>query len=597
MARKRKSRIFRPNIMQSFQNPPPACTACIFHFLQFMAKNTKVKPKTTGVSPEKAAQNADSNWRPWVLAGIAFVLFCTGLSNGLLGIDDHQATVDNPAVRNLDLGSFNLGMYAPVTWLGYALAYTLGAENPFWYHLLSALVHAVNVWLAYHLLLRLGIRDALAFTVTLLFAVHPIQVESVAWIAGFSTPLFSMFCLLSALFYLRHNEMEAGSTRHYGLSLLFFITACLAKSTAVMLPLLLLVLEIYWKKPALESRKRWLGYIPYFIIALVFGLFTFYTRSAAGVEVGEETNTFGALERVLLVCYSPLLYWSKLLLPTSLSIYYSFDKVNGSLPLIYYAAPFLLAGVAYAAWHFRQKAPYLLQGLLFYGANIVFALPFYSVGSFELCADHYNYLGAIGIFYLLVSGWEAAQQAFPSFSDGAKWLGRIWLAVLLVLSLLQIRLWKDTIAIVSNAIEKGYHQNGKMYQARAIAYANDRKDLPSAMRDFDKALEINPKLADSYKFRGSLYGVTKQYAKSVADMNKYLELKPEDFEQYYNRGLSLLNLNRMQEAIADFTKTLEADPNFARAYRARGNAYKAIGETAKGEADLAEWERRTGGGQ
>ncbi len=562
-----------------------------------MAKNPKAKPKAAATKTAKNDAASAGDWQPWVLAAIAFILFCTGLSNEMLGIDDHMATVDNPAVKNMDLTVFNLGMYAPVTWLGYGLAYTLGGAKPFWYHLMSALVHAVNVWLAYRLLQRLEVRNNLAFAVTLLFAIHPIQVESVAWIAGFSTPLFSMFCLLSALFYLRHSDRENGSSQHYALSLGLFIAACLAKSTAVMLPLLLLVFDVYWKKPALISRKRWLGYAPYFIIALGFGLFTFYTRAAAGVEVGEQTNAFSALERVLLVCYTPLLYWSKILLPINLSVYYSFDKVNGHLPWPYYAAPVLLAGVAFAAWRYRQAAPYLRKGLLFYAANILFTLPFYSVGSFELCADHYNYLAVIGVFYLLVSGWQAAQQASPSFSGGIQWLGRIWVIALVLFSLFQIQLWKDTISIVSNAIEKGYHQHGKMYQARAIAYANDRKDLAPAMRDFDKALEINPQLADSYKFRGGLYGVTRQYEKSVADLTRYLELNPKDSEQYYNRGLSLLNLNRIQEAIADFTKTLEANPDFARAYRARGNAYISIGETAKGNADLAEWEKRKDNGR
>lgn len=561
-----------------------------------MAKNPKVKPKAAPKAAKTGTASA-SDWQPWVLAATAFVLFCTGLSNEMLGIDDHMATVDNPAVKNMDLSVFNLGMYAPLTWLGYGLAYAIGGAKPFWYHLMSALAHAANAWLAYRLLQRLEVRNNLAFAVTLLFAIHPIQVESVAWIAGFSTPLFSMFCLLSALFYLQHSGRENGSSQHYALSLGLFIAACLAKSTAVMLPLLLLVFDVCWKKPALISRKRWLGYAPFFIIALGFGLFTFYTRAAAGVEVGEQTNSYSALERVLLVCYTPLLYWFKILLPTSLSVYYSFDKANGHLPWLYYAAPLVLAGVVFAAWRYRQSAPYLRKGLLFYAANIVFTLPFYSVGSFELCADHYNYLAVIGIFYLLVSGWQAAQQAFPSFSGAIQWLGRIWVGALVLLCLFQIRLWKDTISIVSNAIEKGYHQHGKMYQARAIAYANDRKDLASAMRDFDKALEINPKLADSYKFRGSLYGVTRQYEKSVADLTKYLELNPGDNEQYYNRGLSLLNLNRTQEAIADFTKTLEANPDFARAYRARGNAYLSIGDTARGNADLAEWEKRKDNGR
>ena len=560
-----------------------------------MTKKSKIHTGSTAKRTSKPEVKTSGDWRPWLLAVIAFLLFSTGLTNEMLGIDDHMATVDNPAVKDLVFTGFNLGMYAPVTWMGYALAYSIGGDNPFWYHLLSALVHAANVWLAYKVLLRLDVSTSVAFAVSLLFAVHPIQVESVAWIAGFSTPLFSMFCLLSTLFYLEHAQTEGGSWQHYGYSLGLFVVACLAKSTAVMLPVLLIVLDQFWKQPKIEPGKRWPGYVPYFLLALGFGLYTFHTRADIGVEVGALTNDFSPLERAFLVCYTPLLYWRKLLFPYNLSIYYSFDKVNGQLPLIYYISPLILAGIVFAAWHFRRRAPYFMKGLLFYGANIIFMLPFYSVGTFELCADHYNYLAAIGFFYLIVSAWEAAYKAFPGYAYAIQSPGRIWVGALVLLSVLQIRLWGDTISIVSNAIEKGFHQNGKMYQARAIAWANDRKNFKEAMSDFDKALEINPNLADSYKYRGGLYGVTKQYDKSVADLSQYLKMYPEDSEQYYNRGLSLLNLNRMQEAIADFSKTLELNPDFARAYRARGNAYNAIGDTAKGQADLAEWEKRKAG--
>ncbi|MBK8192283.1 MAG: glycosyltransferase family 39 protein [Lewinellaceae bacterium] len=380
------------------------------------ATKQQQQPKRT---PKSGASEA-SDWRPWVLMAAAFLLFSTGLSNGLLGIDDHSATVDNLAVKNFDLTIFNLGMYAPLTWLAYAIAYHLGGDHPFFYHLLSLLVHVANVWLLYRLLQRLDLSRTIAFAVTLLFAIHPIQVESVAWIAGFSTPFFTLFCLLSTTFYLQHTATEAGSQKHYLSALGLFVAACLAKSTAVMLPLLLLVLDFYWKKPTLERRKQWLGYAPFFLLALGFGLLTFYTRAAAGVDVGATTNDFSVLERALVVCYTPLLYWSKLLLPLHLSIYYSFNKVNGALPIIYYLAPLILGGLVWAAWRYRQQAPYLWQGLLFYTANIFFTLPFYAVGTFELCADHYNYLAVVGFSLYWCPPGNTPGGHFPPWQAACK---------------------------------------------------------------------------------------------------------------------------------------------------------------------------------
>ncbi len=559
-----------------------------------MAKKKYASKAQKAPSSSKSAHSETREWQPWVLAGAAFLLFSTGFSNELLGIDDHMATVDNPAVKNLDFTVFNLGMYAPLTWLGYAISYHLGGDHPFLYHLLSALAHAGCTWLLYRLFLRLEVVGWAAFAAAFLFAIHPVQVESVAWIAGFSTPLFTLFCLLSANFYLQHAGAEGGSVRHYGWSLGLFAAACLAKSTAVMLPLLLLALDQYWKTPRLEPRRRWLGYAPFFALALGFGLFTFYTRAAAGVEVGAGANDFSLWERAVLVCYTPVLYWAKLLLPLKLSIYYSFDKVNGQLPWVYFLGPAVLAAVAWAAWKWRSEAPYVRQGLLFYGANILFTLPFYSVGTFELCADHYNYLAAAGFFYALVMLWDAARSRFAPWAGALQTVGIAWVLLLLLLSALQIRRWKDTVTIVSHAIENGYHQNGRLYQARAIAYANDKKNFKAAMSDFDKAIEINPQLLDAYKYRGGLLGMAKQYDRSLSDLNKYLELKPDDHEILYNRALTLVNLNRVPEALPDLDRALELNPDFERAYRARGNVRLQLGDTAGSQADFQEYERRTG---
>ena len=120
----------------------------------------------------------------------------------------------------------------------------------------------------------------------------------------------------------------------------------------------------------------------------------------------------------------------------------------------------------------------------------------------------------------------------------------------------------------------------------------DNNQGKEALNDFNRAITINPALTEAYKYRGGMLGFAKRYGESVADLTKYLEKNPNDAEQYYNRGLSLINLQQVPLAIGDFNKTLEIKPDFARAYRARGNAYLIQGDTTKGQADLAEWEKR-----
>ena len=544
--------------------------------------NKSSQKETTNIS------DSSEKWLPWALAGIAFILFSTGFSNLMVGVDDHSATVDNPAVRDfLIFSGFNLGMYAPMTWIGYEIAYILGKDSPNWYHILSGLVHAFNVVLVFRLFRRLDNTLTVAALVALLFAVHPLQVESVSWIAGFSTPLFSMFYLLACQWYLDYSEK--GDNRSYLYALGGFVLACLSKSAAVTLPLTLVLID-WWMGRPINERQRAIRYVPFFAVALLFGLLTIYSRSVSGLNMTDGTQ-LSLLERALVLCYTPVFYWSKILVPTNLNIYYSFESIRTDFIWAYWASPVVLAAAFWGAWKLRNSAKFVLFGLLFFFAQICVMLPFKAMGTFELCADHYNYLACGGIFFILIRGVQELIKKWPSATGALVGVSGLWIAAMLVMSLLQIRVWKDTVTVVTHAIDNGFHQNGRLYEARATAYANEKRDLKSAIKDYSEAIKINPTLADSYKYRGNIYGVQKMYENSINDLSKYLEIFPNAAPERYNRGLSYANLEKNQEAIADFTLALEADPSFVRAYRARGNCYLKIGETEKGKADIATYDQ------
>lgn len=547
--------------------------------------------KLTQQSKKQSPQNLDNTpdttekWLPWALAALSFVLYSMGFGNEMVGMDDHSATVDNPAVKDFMLFSgFNLGMFAPVTWIGYQIAYILGKESPNWYHFLSALVHAINVVLVFRLFRRLDANMTVSALAALFFAIHPLQVEAVAWIAGFSTPLFSLFCLLSMHYYLRHTS-ETGFGKHYWLALTMFLVACLAKSAAVTLPLSLLVLDI-WKKRGLNT-KTLLEKVPFFAISLGFGLLTLYSRQYAG-QLNQPAD-FSLLDRGLMACHSILFYWKKLLMPTGLSIWYPFEKTNGAWSWDYWASPVILLGILFAAWRSRQAVPLLWVGVLFYLSNIVLSLPWSTFGTFELRSDRYNYLASLGFFAILAALPDYLKEKRPS------WTGAAWALVLglsfvwLVLSALRIRDWKDTPTLIEKAIARTGDNFGKAYLWRGMAYGK-ASDAQKAIQDFSRALQINPQLYEAYKFRGNIFGMMKNYEQSVDDLTKFLEHYPTEVPELYNRGLSYANLDRTQDAIADFNRAIELDTTFARVYRARGNSYLKIGETEKGNADLKKWE-------
>ncbi|MCB0533784.1 MAG: tetratricopeptide repeat protein [Lewinellaceae bacterium] len=559
-----------------------------------MAKRTTKKTYAAKSKKTTATQSTPERWMPWVAAGIAFILFATGFNNPMVAMDDHSATVNNPAVRDFSLKiftQFNLGMYAPITWLGYALAQALGSGAPFWYHLLSAAVHTANVVLVFRLFHRLESNTTVAFFIALFFAIHPMQVEAVSWIAAFSTPLFALFSLLALNAYVRQTEQEPWS-KTYWMALGFFVLACLSKSTAVALPLTLLVVDL-WLKRAWLSRQAVLEKAPFFVLALGFGLLAFYSRAQAGHPGDSLAGGFSLFDRALMASHTVLFYWTKILLPLGLSIWYPFEKTaTGGWPWTYYAAPVVLALILGLVWRSRNTAPFVFRGVLFYLVNIVLSLPFYTVGTFELRGDRYNYLAMLGIFALLAGLPAFLKDKNPKLAE------RLWIALAalglfwLVISGSRIRDWRDTQVLIDTAVEHQGDNFGKAYLWKGMDYG-DKGDMKGALESFSKAMRINPDLTDAYKFRGGLLGIAKQYERSLEDLDKYLEKNPDDPEILYNRSLTLVNLKRWQEALDDLNKTLELAPEFTRAYRARGNVRKELGDTEGGAADLQEFEKRS----
>jgi tetratricopeptide (TPR) repeat protein len=556
-----------------------------------VATPVRTAPAQVKIPPAPALGRGAEAWLPWLLAAVAFALFSTGFGNQMVSMDDHTATVNNEAVKNLSFfRAFNLGMYAPVTWAGYGLAYALGQAEPFWYHFLSALVHALNTFLAFRLLRRLDALVEVAALAALFFAIHPIQVEAVAWIAGFSTPLFSLFYLLALDFYVRHTRTGSYG-KHYYLALLMFLVACLAKSAAVTLPLTLLVLDL-WLQRGFNTR-RWLEKAPFFAISLVFGLLTLYSRGQSGHTVSPLGGDFSVVDRFFMACHTVLFYWAKLLAPTGLSIWYPFEKTGGAWPWTYYAAPVALGAIIALAWRFRANLPLVWAGLLFYFSNIILSLPYYTIGTFELRSDRYNYLACLGIFVMLAALPAFTRNRRPAWTPAAWALLGVLTLFWLYASILRIRDWRDSITLMTRAIAATGDNFGRAYLWRGMHYGDKGKGS-EALADLSRAIERNPALTEAYKYRGGLFGMAKQYDKSVADLSVYLEKNPRDYEMVYNRGLSYLNLGRPQEALADFNKTLEINPNFDRAYRTRSQAWMALGEKEKADADMREWEKRKG---
>lgn len=546
------------------------------------------KRKTNTIKPApQPAVTPGKQWYGYLPVAAAVVLFLTGLHNPLTGMDDHAATTDNTAVAAFTLqavfSQFNLGMYAPLTWIFYAIAHGLGGENPVWYHLFSLVAHAASTWLVFRLMTRLGQTEQVAALVAFIFAVHPMQAESVSWVAAFSTPLFSLFYLLALNRYLRYTDAPESGRRAWFAALGFMVAACLAKSSAVTLPLTLLVLD-WWNRPAMPVRQRWLGYLPFFVVALGFGILTVYGRSVSGqgISTFEQYNLF---DRFLMANYALVSYVGNFLAPLDLSSFYMFEKVGGAWPMSYYLAPVLVAGTVVFAWFKRNSLPFLTQGLGFYLSAIALSLPWITVGTFELFADHYNYLALIGLAFVAVRGTFYLKEKLTAASGLIGTLALLWLLLLAMRCFVQIKTWNGTLAVTTNALEQGNTYHGKVYFWRAVEHG-DLGQMDLAVEDFNRAIEANPEIWDAYKFRGSIYAQRRDFARALPDLQKYLEHDPNDAVSWFNIGMIQLEQNHPAEAVSAFTNSLRARPNATMVLENRARAYQMLGDAARADADL-----------
>ena len=539
-------------------------------------------PKQRIVAPANSPR-----WYGYLPVLAAVLLFLTGLTNELTGIDDHTATTDNPAVANFSLSTlfsqFNLGMYAPLTWAFYAIAYALGGDSPIWYHLFSLAAHAGSTWLVFRLLERLQPSVTVAAVAAFVFAVHPMQVESVSWVAAFSTPLFSLFYLLALHQYLRYTDAPEDGRSHYWGAIGFLVLACLAKTTAVSLPLTLVVLD-WWKSPQQSWARRLQRSAPFFGIALLFGILTIASRQSSGEGIS-AFESYDLLDRFLMANYALVSYIGNFFVPLRLSSFYAFDQVNGGWPTIYWIAPVLVAATAVFVWLKRAALPFLLQGLGFYLSAVVLSLPVVTVGTFELFADHYNYLAIIGLAYLSVRGILFLKTKMPAASGVLSVAAVLWFLLLVVTTFRQIKTWKNTATVMTNAIQKGNVHNGMAYFWRGVEYGDlGQPDL--ALEDFSQAREANPEIWDAYKFRGSLYAQRRDFARAVPDLKKYLENDPDDAVSWFNMGMILIEQGQPAAAVDALTNSLRVRPNAVVALENRAKAYQMLGDVERANADL-----------
>lgn len=342
-----------------------------------------------------------------LLCLVVFICYMPIFSNGFLDSWDDQWMVMNVYTgsgwtwENL-LAIFtqsHKGQYSPLVELNYLFLYGLFGYNPFWFHLMSVVWHCGCVVLCFFLVRRLlelsgdinrSISFHVACLVSFLFAIHPVNVESVAWISAVKVPMYTFFYLLALFFYLRYTVTQ--KTSFYVISLFCFVCSGLSKEQAFVFPLSLLLVDWFvlrdWK-----TMDIWLEKLPYLIVSIGFAFLTFDLQGNRSDAVSYTT-----VQRFLFGCYSLFEYITKSLIPVNLNYLYPFPIPEGcvNIPVRFYVYPVLVAGLVVTLLHYRKNR-ILLFGSLFFILHLLLSLHIVAMPRLGIVADRYLYLSLIGL--------------------------------------------------------------------------------------------------------------------------------------------------------------------------------------------------------
>jgi tetratricopeptide (TPR) repeat protein len=501
---------------------------------------------------------------------------------------DDNAHMTSPALRSLD-GLVRIWTEPGATQQYYPLAHSvfwiehaLWGDTVFPYHLVNILLHALSAFILYRILRLLEVPGA--WLAAALFALHPVQVESVAWISELKNTLSCLFFLSAGFAYLKFDEQRTRGL--YVLALVLFIAGLLCKTVIAPLPAVLLVV-FWWKRGTISWKRDVAPVLPFFIVGISAGLFTAWVERNF---VGAQGNAFNLsiLDRCLIAGRDFWFYLFKLIWPQSLIFIYPRWQIDAGA-WWQYLFP-IAALIAFAVlWKMRTRwrgplaAMLIFVGLLFPALGFINVYPFI----YSFVADHFQYLACIGPLTLAASGIALWLDAFGVTQ---KFFRRIaYAAVLVILGLLtwqQSRQYIDIETIWRTTIAR--NPDAWMAYSNLGSFLTARGSVNEAIADFRKALELWPDQSKDHNNLGKALVQQGRMAEAMDQFQIALKISPNDPDAESNLGAALLQEGKSEQAVSQLRQAVEKSPRHAQAHINLGNALLQTGDA---DGALAEYQR------
>jgi protein O-mannosyl-transferase len=557
------------------------------------------------VAAEKPARSIGPWLRSFLLVGAVVLAYQPVWHAGFIWDDDRHITL--PALRSWN-GLVRIWTQLGATQQYYPLVHSVfWVEHKVWgdatagYHWLNILLHAFSALLLVRILRRLEIPGA--WLAAALFALHPVEVESVAWISELKNTLSGVFYLSAALAYLRFDRNRNG--RDYALALGLFLLGLFSKTVVASLPAALLVI-FWWRRGKLSWKQDARPLVPFFIAGIGAGLLTAWVeRKFIGAE-GAEFN-FSLIERFLIAGRDIWFYLAKIIWPVHLAFMYPRWNVSQTVAWQYLFPAAVLLLLSVLIWR-RWRGP--LAGLLFFVGTLFPALGFFNVYPFRysFVADHFLYLASLGPLTLAAVLFDK----LTGRSGAAR--GVIYGSVLMLLGVLTWRqcrnyadsetLWRATLAStptstiarnnLSHALLDKRRWDDSISLSQEVLAGNpgdpvarnnlgfallEQGRVDDSMANFQQAIAAQPNGPEAYYNLGRAFLKKERYEAAITNFQTAVRLQPDFANAYCNLGYALLQEGRIPAAISNYRQSLALEPDYALAHNDLGGILLRLGET------------------
>ncbi|MDP1623660.1 MAG: tetratricopeptide repeat protein [Bacteroidales bacterium] len=516
---------------------------------------------------------------------VTFAIYTPVLHHQFTNWDDNDYVTENPYIRSLSPANLEYIFtkpialnYHPLTILSLALNYRVSGAEPFSYFLVNILLHLFNTLLTLYLaFLLLDRNKVLALFVAAIFAVHPMHVESVAWISGRKDVLYTFFFLGGMITWIKFITKR--SRYLYLLALILFAFSGLSKPSSVVFPLILLAVDFLYQRKfnlLLIVEK-----VPFIAISIGIGLATLHAQEDKSIVALSQYN---AVQQFLFASFGFFIYIFKLLIPAGLSALHPVPVFNTSLdmPWVYYFAPLFNIALVGVVLNSLRYTRILFFGLLFYFLNILLTLQFMQIGS-AVIAERYTYVSYIGLLVgmaWLMNRFVVSKKVNKSY---LYIIMVLFFGMMSIISIQRVAVWRNSETLWTDVIEK-YPKSHTAYNNRGYYYVNENM-LEEALPDFTKSLELLPAFVDALNNRGSLYRLLNQPRKAIDDYNQALSMAPDHVKALSGRGNAYATLGVLDSALMDFNTAYQINPDLAASLGDRGALFFRLGQYEKAIED------------